>query len=167
MNQDYTKSTQNLKEIQDALDSKKPQLAFQRMTQALRTDNDFKMQLLQKVKDQTGVDLSKPIAGANLKTFMPAGLIGRGADFAIAITQGMSALIDPSALFKVAATSPRLVGEAMLKMGVASRYIKEFLTAAKDPATADAITKVLRAASYTNRTQQETTNSPLQSFVRK
>jgi hypothetical protein len=159
MNENYTEATKNIKEIQDAIDSKKPQLAFQRLSSALRTDNEFKIQILQKVKEQTGVDLSKAVAGANLNTFMPAGLIGRGVDASIILSRGLASLIDPHTLIELAATSPRIVGEVLNGLGVGKRYADmtiDYLKTAKPEALQTAKAVLPKAGYYASQTQANT-----------
>ena len=156
MNKNYSQATQNLKEITEAIDSKKPQLAFQRLTQALKTDNDFKIQLLEKVKKQTGVDLSKAVAGANLKTFMPGGLIGRSADAAVLLTKGLTGIFNPATLTEMAATSPRLVGEALQGLGVAKRYADMTIEFLKDK-TPDQLNNILKTGYYASQANSPST----------
>lgn len=127
MNKAYAESTGFLKEIKRDFslgDSKALERGFKNLTTAMKTDNQFKLQLLDEVKQQTGIDLQKEIAGHNLSSFVPGGLIGRGADAALVLFKGMSAIFSPAAWIQILTTSPRIVGEMLNAFGVASRTAK-------------------------------------------
>lgn len=129
LNAKYALDTEFIKDIRRDLLSRDPgaeSTALNKLTSALKTDNNFKLDILDEIKNRTGVDLSKQIAGVNSSTFMPGGFIGRGIDI-YQLIRGVSALVDPKTLLLMASTSPRVAGEFLYGLGFSKRMINPVL----------------------------------------
>lgn len=94
--------------------------AMTRITNALKQNNELRLEVLKELEKTTGVNLRDKIAGASLSDKIPRGLIGKGIDI-YALSSLFSGVINPSALAQILITSPRFVGELMNGLGVGGR----------------------------------------------
>lgn len=117
----YQKSSGLITEIQRGLslgDKNMLDMAFRKLTSALRTNNEFRRQLVQELDDVSGGTLSSEIAGQQLGEWLPRGLmrvIGSAGGVAT-LARGTSII---PILFTAALTSPRVIGELINGLGLA------------------------------------------------
>ena len=122
MTQDYANASQSLKEIQQATSlggKANYDTAFTKLTRALKSDNGFRLDMLRRIHDQTGVNLEDYIAGTNLSRFTPKGvgsLVDAGAAYAL-----IRGIFTPQEIPVLLSTSPRIVGEFVRALGITSR----------------------------------------------
>ena len=121
----YGEQTGLIKEISKSLslgDKASVDTAFRKLSSALRTNNEFRRQLVQELDDASGGFLSSEIAGQQLSEFLPRGLIRPvGAVGGVGALAGGTALLP---LLKLAAvTSPRIVGEVLAGLGMSRRMV--------------------------------------------
>lgn len=126
---DYESSTGLIKEIQRGLslgDRAQADTAFRKLTTTLRTNNEFRKQLIDELNEVTGGTLVPKVAGQQMSEFLPRGLsrIATGALGAGGLVTGVGIIpILKAALF----TSPRLVGEVLNALGFTASKIKQVL----------------------------------------
>ena len=129
---DYEKSTKDIKEIQKALslgDKASIDTAFRKLSTVLRTNNEIRKQAIQQLDEITDGQLLPKIAGQQMNELLPRGIM-RPLATAAAGVGGLSGVgIIP--MLKVALlTSPRVVGEILNVLGIASsktRLVKDAL----------------------------------------
>jgi len=127
----YEESTGLIKEIQRGLslgDKAQTDTAFRKLTGTLRTNNEFRKQLIDELNDVTGGLLTPKIAGQQLSEIAPRGLIrvlGGGAAGIGALSGVGIVPMLKMALF----TSPRLVGEVLRVLGFTQSQIMKVLEA--------------------------------------
>lgn len=124
---DYEQSTGLIKEIQRGLslgDKAQTDTAFRKLTTTLRTNNEFRKQLVDELDAVTGGVLTPKIAGQQLSELLPRGLarIATGALGAGGIATGVGIV---PILKAVLLTSPRLVGELLNAIGYTSSKIRK------------------------------------------
>lgn len=123
---EYGESTGLIKEIQRGLslgDKAQTDTAFRKLTTALRTNNEFRKQLVEELNRETGGTLLPKIAGQQLSELFPRGLtrVVEGAIGAGAIASGVGII----PVLKVAlVTSPRVIGEIVGALGFTGRVAK-------------------------------------------
>jgi hypothetical protein len=124
---DYAKAREALDVLQGAFsvgDNTKVQVALTKLQSAGRnnvnTQFGHRLNQINKVRDETGVDIFAPIAGMNVNSWTPRGiqraLVGTGAATAGAAT----GLINPALAATLATASPRLMGETFHGLGRAA-----------------------------------------------
>lgn len=127
----YSEMTENIRDIKQSLslgDKTAAETAFKKLTSALRTNNDFRRSLIAQLDEVTGGTLSSKIAGQQLSEVLPRGLVrtlevaGGGA----ALVKGVDIV---SLLISAISTSPRVVGEFINALGVASNVAKPLINA--------------------------------------
>lgn len=95
--------------------------AISRLTNALKQNNELRLEVLKDFEDKTGINLRDKIAGASLGEKLPRGLIGSGIDlyaFSHAISTVLGGGIPVASIAQMLLTSPRFVGELMNGLGV-------------------------------------------------
>ncbi len=128
---DYETSTGLIKEIQRGLslgDRAQTDTAFRKLTGALRTNNEFRKQLIDELGEITGGTLTPKIAGQQLSEIVPRGLsrivtpaLGVGGAFGgVGIIPILQALMF---------TSPRLIGNLLRVLGFSANKIKKVINA--------------------------------------
>lgn len=122
---DYESSTVLIKDIQKGLslgDKVQTDTAFRKLTSVLRTNNEFRKQLVDELDDATGGTLSSKIAGQQMSEILPRGLmkvLGTvGAAGGVASGVGIVPMLKVALL-----TSPRLVGEVLSAAGYTASKI--------------------------------------------
>lgn len=125
----YEQKTETIREIQKGLslgDKASVDTAFRKLTSSLRTNNEFRKELVQELDQATGGYLSSRIAGQQMSELLPRGLsgvIGTVGGYGAAMTGvGLAKLIPAFLSF-----SPRAVGELINAMGIAGRPAKQLL----------------------------------------
>jgi hypothetical protein len=130
MVKNYAESTGLIKEIQRGLslsDKAITDTAFRKLTTALRTNNEFRKQLVTELNQETGGLLIPKIAGQQLSETLPRGLARPLTSLGVAgATFGLGGL---NLLITALATSPRLVGEIINALGVGAKGSKIILDA--------------------------------------
>lgn len=134
MSNDYAEKTGLIKEIQKGLslsDKASTDTAFRKLTNALRTNNEFRKELVDELDAVVpGSPVSAQIAGQQMSEALPRGIMrqisGAGAITGIATGIGIVPLLKAALV-----TSPRVVGEVLSVLGYSAKKI-------------DAITKALK-----------------------
>jgi|GEM_PF-3606731 len=127
----YEESTGLIKEIERGLslgNKAQADTAFRKLTGALRTNNEFRKQLIQELDDVTGGLLTPKIAGQQMSELAPRGLmrvLGGGAA-GVGLLTGVGIVPILKALIF---SSPRLVGELLQGLGFTQRQIMKVLDA--------------------------------------
>lgn len=101
---------------------------FTKLTTAMKGDKEFRLAVLKEMENAGEPALMDKIAGVNMRSFVPKGLVGRGIDVITAyqILQGaFSAKFLPMLL----ATSPRIVGEFVRALGYSATKSAQILKA--------------------------------------
>lgn len=93
--------------------------ALRKMNQAMRENFEFRRTLLQELDQKTGGNLVAKIAGNQMDSWRPMGLIGQGLDVSAII--GALAYGNPKLLIGVGMATPKVVGEFALELGRAVR----------------------------------------------
>jgi hypothetical protein len=138
---DYETSTGQIKEIQKALslgDKASVDTAFRKLTSSLRTNNEFRLQMIKELDDASDGFLSSKIAGQQMGEILPRGLArqiegigGLAAGGAGAATLGLGVLkFIPAALF----ASPKAVQMMMRAIGIPSKLVGELFNAIEEEA---------------------------------
>lgn len=128
---DYETSTGLIKDIQKGLslgDKAQTDTAFRKLSSALRTNNEFRKQLVDELDAATGGTLSSKIAGQQMSELLPRGLVrpvgavlaGGGVSTGVGIVPILQA-----ALF----TSPRVVGEILSAAGYSASKVNAIIKA--------------------------------------
>lgn len=125
----YEESTGLIKEIERGLslgNKAQTDTAFRKLTGALRTNNEFRKQLISELDDVTGGLLTPKIAGQQLSEIAPRGLariVGGGGAIA-GLASGVGIIPILKALIF---SSPRLVGELLNILGLTQNQIRKVL----------------------------------------
>lgn len=131
MNKTYAQQTGLINDIARNLSLNKraqSDTAFRKLTSVLRTNNEFRQQLLGQLEDEANRNLPQQIAGQQLSEILPRG-IARGLD-TVAGLGGLVAGVQVLPLLSAAiTTSPRAVGEMLLGLGFTARNANAFARA--------------------------------------
>lgn len=119
MTASYAKASDLLDEIKSATGAGKDANAdtvFTKLTTAMKGDKEFRIAVLKQMEAGGEPNLMDKIAGVNMRTWFPSGMIGRGVDVggAYAILTG---IFNPHVLPLFAMTSPRVMGEFINGLG--------------------------------------------------
>lgn len=87
------------------------------------TNFGLRLENLKKLEEAGGVSLTPSLAGASLSQFPPRGIQGTLTPYGVAGLGATGALQGPQLAGLLAASSPRLVGEAAFKVGQAQRFL--------------------------------------------
>jgi len=101
---------------------------FTKLTTALKSDKEFRLQMLNELQNGTGQKLVDALAGHNMSKWIPSGLVGKGLDVGAAwgIIQHV---FTPQLIPLVLTTSPRIMGEFLNAVGVTKNYVSPILDA--------------------------------------
>jgi hypothetical protein len=132
MTEGWQNSTRLIKEIERGLslgNRAQTDTAFRKLTTVLKTNNEFRKQLIDELDSISGETLLPKIAGQQLSELTPRGLMRPltalgGGGLAVTGAVGIIPLLQ-AALF----TSPRLVGEILRVLGYSSGKIQKILEA--------------------------------------
>lgn len=126
---DYGEQTALIKDIQKGLslgDKASIDAGFRKLTTALRTNNEFRKELIGELDKASGGFLSSQIAGQQLSEALPRGIARQieGFGAAGALLSGIGII----PLLKIAAfSSPRVVGEIVNALGISKRVFTQLL----------------------------------------
>jgi hypothetical protein len=135
---DYSEASDLIKEIEKGLSlgNKASADTSMRKLQSLMRNNvntnyGQRLKLAEELAKNGGENLMPSLAGQAMSSYAPRGLVGQGEQLA-----GVGALLtNPSALVYAPLASPKLMGEALYKMGQGKNALKK--AAGKIPMTAD------------------------------
>jgi len=135
---DYSEASDLIKEIEKGLSlgNKASADTSMRKLQSLMRNNvntnyGQRLKLADELVKASGDNLMPSLAGQAMSSYAPRGLVGQGEQLA-----GIGALLtNPSALVYAPLASPKLMGEALYKMGQGKGALKK--AASKSPMTAD------------------------------
>ncbi len=118
MTSEYAKASDILDQIKSAtgIGGKiKPDTVFSKLTTAMKGDNAFRLEVLKEM-EKTDPTLMNKIAGTNLSSWMPKGLVGKFADWGTIIGI-LTGHFNPQIIPLMLSTSPRIVGEFVRALG--------------------------------------------------
>lgn len=131
MNKAYAKASTLIGEIQKGLSLGKnaqTDTAFRKLTSVLRTNNEFRDQLLSQLESEASRNLPEKIAGQQMSELLPRGIMrqigGAGAIGGVLTGVGIIPILKAAVL-----TSPRVVGEMLLALGFTRRNANTFARA--------------------------------------
>lgn len=99
---------------------------FKKLSSAMKQNQDLRLEMTKALEDTSGKGVLDQVAGQNLNSILPRGLIGKGADL-LNIVKGLGGAIHPAALIEFALTSPRIVGEFVRGLGWSAEKISQVL----------------------------------------
>jgi len=112
----YERSTQKIKEIRKELLGGKTTTVGAKMRKILRSQNDAHKGKLLKELEAIDPDIGYALAGQELSSLVPQGLVGKIMAGSLPLAAGASTL-NPAAILAGAASSPMLTGGAMYGVG--------------------------------------------------
>ena len=101
---------------------------FTKVTNALKSDKEFRLQMLNELENGAGVKLTDALAGHNLSKWIPSGITGRAIDVSTAVGI-LYNVFNPAMIPALMSTSPRIVGEFLNGLGVAKQYVAPIVSA--------------------------------------
>lgn len=142
----YAKASQLLDEIKSATGiggSSKPDTVFTKLTTAMKGDKELRLQVLKEIESKTGnKDIMSQIAGTNMQSYIPKGLVGKGMDVSAAL--GLLAhSFSPEIIPALLTTSPRIVGEFVHALGLGVGKTAEIIRAINQTVTQTAQSPIL------------------------
>jgi hypothetical protein len=110
---DYSDMTDQISDIKKGLslgDNASVETTFKKLTSAFRQNNGFRQQLIRELDQATGGNILSKVAGQQMSSYMPRGLIGtlEAGGLSFSALSGGTGVVP--LLFTMAATSPKLVG---------------------------------------------------------
>jgi len=130
---DYEKTSNLIKEIERGLSlGKKSSVdtALRKLNSAMKEDDNFRRNLIAKVEDTSGKDISGMVSGRMMRGVWPKGF--RGTEIAGVAVIG-SIFGHPGLLPLIAVASPRIVAETMMLLGKAEKYGTKAITPTTAP----------------------------------
>lgn len=128
MTREYAETTSVIKEIEATLgigEKAKTDSAIKRLTSALNDNNEFRREMLNHLQTMSeGTDLAGEIAGLRLTSPLP---LGGARVFTFVNIGGAIWNFDPTLLLALPIQSPRLMGEFMAGLGLASGQIEKIM----------------------------------------
>ena len=128
MTQDYAKASELLDTMKKAFslgDRAAVDSAVTKLSMAMRDDREFRRSLINIAQERSGLPIMDMIAGKQLSSFKPGGLVGRtivGGGIGSAL-----ALRDPAMLGMLLMASPRVMGELFVAMGMTKQVAKKVM----------------------------------------
>ncbi len=101
---------------------------FTKLVTAMKGDKEFRLEVLKEMEASGDPRLMDKIAGVNMQSLIPKGLIGRGVDV-ITAYQVLQGTFSAKFLPMLLATSPRVVGEFVRALGLGAQKTKSVLDA--------------------------------------
>lgn len=151
----YAKATNLLDDIKSATGvggKAKVDTIFTKMTTALKGDKELRLEVMKQMQaDGAQPDLMSQIAGTNMQSFVPKGLVGRGTDVYAAFAL-LGHFFQPQYIPMLLSTSPRVVGEFVRTLGMSKNAVSAIVGAVNKGA-AKAATGSLGAAPQASLSQ--------------
>lgn len=122
MTRNYEKSSLLLKQIERSLslkDRASAETTIRKITGALKENNEYRRQMLDKLQEFSTVDFQDAVAGINMQKVLPQGLVGRLTDISIGtniLFNGIMAT-DPTLFAVLMASSPRAMAGFLNVLG--------------------------------------------------
>jgi hypothetical protein len=126
LTKNYSKAMRVQSEIEKTLSlgsRANPDTAIRKLNTILKTDNNFRRDLIKTLSDNSGIDIQAAIAGTQLNQIGPQGLIGNLTDFGAVATMLRMGQADPGLLLLIAGSSPKVVGQTMRLLGGTTRAV--------------------------------------------
>lgn len=126
MTSKYARASELLDDVRSATGigtKAKADVIFTKLTTAMKADKEFRLDILRQMEAAGEPFLLDKIAGINMQSFVPSGLIGRGVDVGAAWML-LTNTFNPKLLPLILSTSPRLVGEFLRLVGISGRSLK-------------------------------------------
>lgn len=128
MTKGYATASGLLDEIKSATgvgNNTKVDTAFSKLTTALKGDKELRLEIMNEMQAKGAQpDLMAKIAGINMQSLIPKGLIGKGIDVGLLLH-----FFDPKFIPVMLSTSPRIVGEFVRALGMGAEKTKAVLNA--------------------------------------
>lgn len=163
--QEMTRNYQNVGNLLDDIKSAtgaggnaKADTVFTKLTTAMKADKEFRLEVLKQIEATPGSSkLMDKIAGINMSSAIPRGLIGRGVDIGSAFSL-LLGHFNPSFIPALLSTSPRIVGEFVRGMGLGAQKAADISNAIQKLApVADYLTPAaLGSTSQENQNPEQT-----------
>lgn len=120
MTSGYSKLSDFLDEVKSATGvgtKARPDTIFTKITTAMKGDKEFRLEILKEM-EKVDPTLMNKIAGINMSSWIPRGLVGKGVDVggAMSILMGH---FNPQIIPMLLTTSPRIMGEFVRSLGLA------------------------------------------------
>jgi len=126
MTQNYSNASQLLDDIKSATGiggKAKVDTIFTKLTSALKGDKELRLEILKDIQSKGAQpDLMAKIAGLNMQSLIPKGLVGKGIDVGLLLH-----FFDPKFIPVLLSTSPRIVGEFVRALGMGVEKTKVIL----------------------------------------
>lgn len=153
---DYETSIKTTKEIERALSlGTKPMAdtAIRKLMSTMRDSFTFRKDLLNKIEEATGKDLSSQIAGLSMQSFAPRGLIGGGLDVGLIGQMLYAHKFSPILAAVLLSSSPRISGEFLYYLGKSANEVKKIdqYTKLSNPAVRQALYQAGRISNIENQ----------------
>ncbi|MGI8470300.1 MAG: hypothetical protein ACR2N3_17815 [Pyrinomonadaceae bacterium] len=139
MTKGYSQASSFIQDVTKNLslgDKASVETGLNKLTGALKQNNEFRTQLVQQLQDVGEKDLTGQIAGSALNPKLPRGLTGKLIEGGAAYQAGIAGLLHPGTLAVLATTSPRLVGEFVRALGLGNKAVQTVFDAIKNTKTA-------------------------------
>ncbi len=128
----YSKASNMLDEIKSATGAgskAKPDTVFTKLTTAMKGDKDFRLEVMKEMT-KTDPEFMAKIAGTNLNSWIPRGLVGKGADIG-ALSSVLFHAFNPEVIPMLLTTSPRIMGEFVRGLGMGAAKSTEIINTVK------------------------------------
>lgn len=130
MTKNYSRASNLLDDIKSATGAggnSKSDTVFTKLTTAMKGDKDMRLEVLKEMTQAADKpDLEAKIAGMNMKSLIPKGLVGKMSDVGAAFS-ALSGVLRPELIPAILTTSPRVVGEFVNGLGVSAKYAKPLI----------------------------------------
>lgn len=126
----YTEATEMIDDIRKALSlghNTGDDTVFRKLTLALRTNNEFRAEMLRQLDEAGGSTLLPRVAGQQLSELMPRGLMRQGVTGLVGGGAIFGGIPWAGALAALAVTSPKLVGTIIGALGVSKGVAQRIL----------------------------------------
>jgi hypothetical protein len=101
---------------------------FTKLTTAMKGDKEFRLEVLKEMENAGEPELMDKIAGTNMQSFVPKGLVGKGIDVVTAY-QLLRGAFSVKFLPMLLSTSPRIVGEFVRALGLGAEKTTKIMGA--------------------------------------
>ncbi len=149
MTADYAETSSMIKEIETEMALKKGAASGASLRKLMTTfseNSGYRKQMVDILDRYVTDQLGQQIAGLNLSSYAPAGLVGRG----LATAGAMGAVfLDPSVMSLAVMSSPRIVGEILVSIHRAKQIGRGIQKGVSVPAKVLAEPSLYRPAAYT------------------